>query len=66
MKRKAAFWAEGAGRCGSHSVSGANKSEAQVAGDSCVVRGRQSYSRGIPDFILNAEKSEKVGSVPNS
>lgn len=47
-------------RPGSHSVSGADTQEANVAEDRCVARGRQSYSRGIPDFILSAEESEEV------
>lgn len=48
-------------RPGSHSVSGADTKEAEVAEDRCVARGRQSYSRGITDFILSAEESKEVG-----
>lgn len=65
MKRKAAFWAEGAGsRSRGASESGADKQEARGAGDSYVARARQSYNRD-PDFILSAEESE-VGRVPTS
>lgn len=65
MKRKAAFWAEGAGgRSRGASESGADKQEARELETVTLPEGGRATTE-IPDFILSAEESE-VGRVPTS